>query len=118
MTPNYFRGLEDPRFMISAQHNLAAKRKQPFRPVYKYGGTPVANTRQMARKGLKDNRYNSMIFPNISGRPYMNMTMKGMKNPVFYQGVNNNGTIVDSGIAYPGQDFQVYGDNVYERRLR
>jgi len=83
------------------------------------GGTaPVARNSRMARTGLKDSNYESMIFPG-GGRNEMNMTMKGMNDDVMYYGFDDDGRITDSGIAKAnGGDFTVKGQNVYEKRIK
>ena len=72
----------------------------------------IANNKKMAKKGLKDNRFNSMYFPNAN-----QMTMDGMKDPVHYFGVTD-GIITDEGVAFPGEDFSVNGQDTVEFRLK
>ena len=76
----------------------------------------IANDKHTATTGLKDKRYNEMYFPR-RGRSVMNMNMTGMTDPVYYQGLSDDGKVIDEGIAYPGQNFNVMG-NVYERRIK
>lgn len=77
---------------------------------------PTANNYKMARTGLKNPKYNAMLFPG-NGSGMNPMTMQGMKDDVQYYGLSN-GQIVDSGIARAGQNsFNVLGDSVLEYRL-
>lgn len=71
-----------------------------------------ALTNTERRTGLKDPNYNSMYFPNAR-----NMTMKGMKTPVKYYGITD-GLITDEGIAMPGEDFEVNGQDTVEYRMQ
>jgi hypothetical protein len=86
--------------------------------LYQSGGMiPIASSASMARQGLRNPNYDSMLFPG-NGTGVNPMTMTGMKDDVQYFGLSNDGRITDAGIAKAGQrKFNVYGDNVLEYRV-
>lgn len=100
----------------------SAKAKDPFSPLYwhKRFGTwrdgGYANTVEEYQLGLLAGK-NKFRMP-FTGNHNMTMTPKGMPLdfPIYYQGLVNN-TLSDQGIALPGQDFSVYGNEVREYPL-
>jgi hypothetical protein len=64
------------------------------------GKLHIAKTQKEYKTGLKDPSKDMMLFPYAN-----NMTMKGMKTPIKYIGLDENFRPVTSGKAYPGQKF-------------
>jgi len=83
-----------------------------------YGGnTPIANTPEMSRRGLNDLNYDEMYFPG-NGERRRKFTMGGMKDSIYYEGLDDYNNVVESGIKHPGdEDWVIDAPNVYEKRI-
>lgn len=69
----------------------------------------TAKTKRQKKAGLKEG-YSVFPFDTPANRTF---NMYDIPYPVHYQGFVDGG-LVDQGMAYPGEEFQVYGDNVVE----
>lgn len=118
-------GKEDPYKALSDDKKLYRKTKKSLKALGTLADTdnntmiPIAQKGMRVAKnlkesqiGLKNNKINSMYFPGAN-----QMTMKGMKDPVAYFGITD-GQITDQGVAFPGEDFSVNGQDTVEFRLK
>ena len=126
---NDVSGFESPKIMASINYNMAArekkkpkklwgfKNKRTPKPLAYGGNTPVANTPEMSRRGLNDLNYDEMYFPG-NGERRRKFTMGGMKDSIYYEGLDDYNNVVESGIKHPGdEDWVIDAPNVYEKRI-